>query len=366
MEQCSDFLTGTDLMSGFENAISALAERLTQHSETIQTEEAVKTSVILPFLQALGYDVFNPAEVVPEFTADTIGKRGEKVDYAIMRDGAVCVLIECKGLDTELNEKHLAQLYRYFTVTSARFAMLTNGREYRFFTDLDEPHRLDKRPFFTFDLLDHSKGALTELAKFSKSAFDVDNILRQAERLKYVVAIKRVLQSWMDDPSDGLVRLVASEVHEGRLTQPVRDTVGTATVAAFREIVRDRLRSRIHSALEDPVEAPPVSGADPGEEKGDTGIETTQDEIEGWLTIKAILRGTIDAERVAMRDAKSYCAILLDDNNRKPLARLHFNRARKHVGFFDGEREDRVEIRSLDDLLLHADRIRAAAGRYDA
>lgn len=345
--------------------ISALADRVREHSETIQTEEAVKTSVVLPFLQALGYDVFNPSEVVPEFTADTIGKKGEKVDYAILRDGEVSILIECKGLSTQLNEKHLAQLYRYFTVTNARFAMLTNGREYRFFTDLDESHRLDKRPFFVFDPLDYSGPTVSELAKFSKSTFDVDNILQQAERLKYVSAIKRVLDGWMDAPTDGLVKLVAAEVYDGRLTQQVRETLGNATTAAFREIVRDRLRTRLSSALEDPTpERDEGDDAEAGDEKG-SEIVTTQEEIEGWLTIRAILRESVDAERVGMRDAKSYCAILLDDNNRKPIARLHFNGAkRKYIGLFDGEKEDRVEISSLNDVFTHADRIKATAAKY--
>lgn len=359
-------------MISIENAISGLADRVKEHSETIHTEEAVKTSVVLPFLQALGYDVFNPAEVVPEFTADTIGKKGEKVDYAILRDGDVAILIECKGLSTQLNEKHLAQLYRYFTVTNARFALLTNGREYRFFTDLDEPHRLDKRPFFTFDLLDYSPAGLAELGKFSKSSFDVGNILQQAERLKYVSAIKQVLNIWMDNPPDNFIRLIAADVYDGRLTQSVRETIGKATVAAFKEMLKDRLRTRLNSALEDTATDVSVVSEGTGEKdnsselNSDNGIETTQEEIEGWLTVKAILRDTVDPSRIYMRDAKSYCAILLDDNNRKPLARMHFNGARKKlVGLFDGEKEERIEIQSLNDMFGFADRIHATVAKYD-
>lgn len=352
-------------MSGIENAISSLADRVQEHSETIHTEEAVKTSVVLPFLQALGYDVFNPGEVVPEFTADTIGKKGEKVDYAIMRDGEVSILIECKSLSTQLNEKHLSQLYRYFTVTNARFAMLTNGREYRFFTDLDESHRLDKRPFFVFDLLDYSQSAMSELSKFSKPAFDVDNILQQAERLKYVSAIKKVLENWIDTPSEGLVRLLASDVYDGRLTQQVRDTIGAATTAAFRELIRDRLRTRLSSALEEPVTESEGVTDEAVTPDLDTGIETTQEEIEGWLTIKAILRETIEPDRVTMRDAKSYCAILLDNNNRKPVARLHFNGAKKkYIGLFDGEKEERVEVSSLNEIFASSERLKATVAKY--
>jgi hypothetical protein len=347
-------------MSNFESALSALAKRVEEHSETIQTEEAVKTSVILPFLQALGYDVFNPAEVVPEFNADAVGKKGEKVDYAIQIDGDIAVLVECKGLATSLNEKHLSQLFRYFTVTNARFAVLTNGREYRFFSDLDEPNKLDKRPFFTFDLLDYSSAGLNELSKFSKPSFDVSNILEQAERLKYVSAIKGVMTDWMESPPEGLVKLISADVYDGRLNANARAMLASGIVSAFKEIVRDRLRQRLSSALEDnSSDAAEYSAPEKAEE-----INTTPEEIEGWLLVKALLRGTIDVDRVFMRDAKSYCAILLDDNNRKPLARLHFNRARKYVGFFDGDAEERLEIEGLDDLMKHQGRLTAAAVKY--
>ncbi|WP_323766716.1 type I restriction endonuclease [Marinovum sp.] len=350
-------------MSGIEIAVQALAERVKEHSETIQTEEAVKTSVVLPFLQALGYDIFNPGEVVPEFTADVIGKKGEKVDYAILRDGEVSILIECKGLSTQLNDKHLGQLYRYFTVTNSRFAILTNGREYRFFSDLEEINRLDRRPFFTFDLLEYSNSAITELSKFSRSSFDVENILAQAERLKYVSAIKAFLANWMENPPEPLTKMVASEVFDGRLTVQAREMLSVATVSAFKEIVRDNVRTRLSSALDEPPTSSAVSEV--ADAVPDDGLDTTQEEIEGWLLIKSILRGTVDSKRIFMRDAKSYCAILLDNNNRKPVVRLHFNRSQKYVGLFDAEGEERIPVDGLDDILQYADRIAKTAEKYD-
>ncbi|MEH6736994.1 MAG: type I restriction endonuclease [Sulfitobacter sp.] len=336
-----------------------LAGRIKSHGSTISTEEAVKTSVILPFLQALGYDVFNPSEVVPEFTADTIGKKGEKVDYAIFREAEVAILIECKSLNTELNEKHLAQLYRYFTVTNARFAVLTNGQVYQFYSDLAEPHRLDKRPFFSFDLLDFNENTLEELAKFGKSNFDVDNILAQAERLKFVAAIKPILNAIMAEPSDDFVKMIASQVYEGRLNSAIKDTVSVATKAAFREIMRDRVRARLNTALEDPEVNDEEEVSKPLDE-----IITTEEEVEGFFLVKAMLRGSVDTSRVVIRDAKSYCAVLLDDNNRKPLARLHFNRTQKYFGLFDGDVEEKVAVDSLDDLLDFKSRIIATAEKY--
>ena len=107
-----------------------LEKRTAQHRELLLTEEAAKTALVMPFLQALGYDVFNPAEVVPEFTADVGIKKGEKVDYALCIDGRVNILIECKPSTIDLDLKHASQLYRYFSTTDARVAVLTNGVVY--------------------------------------------------------------------------------------------------------------------------------------------------------------------------------------------------------------------------------------------
>jgi len=131
-------------MAELSSTVAALAELIESQGEKIATEEAVKTAVVLPLLQALGYDVFNPGEVVPEFNADVSGKKREKVDYAIIANGEVRILIECKSLSTELKLSHLSQLFRYFTVTNAMFGILTNGRRYEIYSDLDEPNILDK------------------------------------------------------------------------------------------------------------------------------------------------------------------------------------------------------------------------------
>lgn len=349
-------------MSNLETAITALSKRIKKHGETIETEEAVKTSVVLPFLQGLGYDVFDPSEVTPEFTADVAGKRGEKVDYAIQQDGKFIILIECKGLRTALDRRHLAQLYRYFSVTSAKFAILTNGKEYRFYSDLNEPNKLDQDPFFVFDITDHTEAHVAELSKFTKDNFSVENILADAERLKHVAGIRSVLERWFAEPPENLVKLIAAEVYEGRLNQNVRQALASATTAAFREIVRDRVRSRLSSALEDPD---PINHgvADAAVDVSD--IVTTQEEVEGFLTVKSILSEKIDPGRVYIRDAKSYCAVLLDNNNRKPLARLHFNRGQKYVGLFDGDNEERVPISSLNEIYQYRGRLLDTCAKYE-
>ena len=119
----------------FKDQIKLLSERVIKLKENTQTEEATKTAFIMPFLQTLGYDVFDPTEVVPEYTCDLGIKKGEKIDYAIHKDGQPIILIECKHWKEDLTS-HNGQLFRYFHVSNARFGILTNGIIYRFYTDL--------------------------------------------------------------------------------------------------------------------------------------------------------------------------------------------------------------------------------------
>ena len=348
-------------MSTIEESLRAIAERVKSHSSTMATEEAVKTAVVLPFLRALGYDVFDPAEVVPEFTADAVGKKGEKVDYAIKIDNEIRILIECKPISVELEKKHLDQLYRYFSVTNAKFAILTNGRTFNFYTDLEAPNKLDSRPFFIFDVSDFNAGIVAELRKFEKGAFDVSAILATAERLKYTSGVKQIISKLIEDPSEDFVRMASTGVYEGRMTSQVREMFTGIVRAAFREVIMDTVKNRLSNALADTEEV--IERIDmPIEDEPD--VVTTDEEREGYMIIKAIVRDTIAAKRVVMRDQKSYCGILIDNNNRKPLARLWFNRSVKYIGLFDGEAEERLIVDSLDKIYEYSDRLRATAKQY--
>lgn len=348
-------------MNGLEENLRGLSEKIKIHHEQMLTEEAVKTAIVLPVLRALGYDVFNPLEVVPEFTSDTVGKKGEKVDYALKVDDEIQILVECKPISTRLEKKHTSQLYRYFSVTTAKFAILTNGKQFNFYTDLDEPNKLDAIPFFSLDLTDLSAGNINELKKFEKSSFDVSNILATAERLKYTSAIKQSILRLIDEPTDDFVKIVSAGIYEGRKTASAREMLLGVTKTAFREVITDAIKSRLSSALAEPEqpELLPLAPAKDGSE-----IFTTEEETEGYMIIKAILREKTSPSRVTIRDAKSYCAVLLDDNNRKPIARMHFNRANKYLGIFDGEAEERVPLETLDDIYKHGDRLKATVSKY--
>ncbi len=351
-----------DLTSAFR----ALAERIPSQLPHIKTEEATKNALILPFIQALGYDVFDPTEVTPELTADVGIKRGEKVDYAILRDGKPIVLFECKMAGSDLDQAHVSQLYRYFSVTDARFAVLTNGTSYRFFTDLESRNRMDSRPFLEVNMLDLSEGAVRELEKFHAEVFDQDRILETASELKYTRQIKRVLANEMQEPSEDFVRFFVSQVYEGRMTHAVREQFSNLTRKALREFISERISDRLKSALATEEATSSLPSLDQ-EAEPVSEIETTEEEWQAYYLVKAIVSKVVESRRVVLRDQKSYCSVLLDDNNRKPICRFWFNAAQKYLGSFDADKEEtRHPIGELDDIYGLADQLRETALGYDA
>lgn len=356
----------------FIDRIRELSARIPKQLEFIQTEEATKHALVMPFIAALGYDVFNPLEVTPELNADIGTKKGEKVDYAIRKDNKVILLFECKAVNSDLGQVHASQLYRYFSVTEARFSVLTNGIVYWFYTDLDAPNKMDSKPFFEFNMLDVREQDVEELKKFTKSAFDLDGILTTASELKYTREIKRILAEQLQDPTEDFVRLFVSQVYQGRMTQSVKEQFTEMTRRAFRQFVNDRVQERLKSALASESTRSETTTAEPAatnglvEDANGTKVVTTPEEWEAYYIIKAICSQVIEPERIAMRDQQTYCGILFDDNNRRPIVRLWFNTAQKYIGLFDGadRQEQKTPIAKINDIYQYADRIKTTTKVY--
>lgn len=344
--------------------LQSLADRLDAMLPRLDTEEATKTALVLPFIAALGYDIFNPMEVIPEFTADVGLKKGEKIDYAIMRESEVIILIECKKVTSSLANAEFSQLYRYFSVTKARIAILTNGIEYRFFSDLEEPNILDTLPFLEIDIRDIKETQLAEVTKLGKENFDLERMLLAAADLKYISAVKHVLAQQITDPSAEFVKFFFTAVFpDKRFVESAQKEFTPVVQRALSQFVSEQVGRRLRSALEqeDIAAGNTVDPTAPVPEPDD-GIETTEEEIEGFHIVKAICREVVNSTRLGYRDSKSYMAVLLDDNNRRPICRLHFNRSQKYLGVLDVDKnETRHAIDSLDDIYKYADELRAMA-----
>lgn len=349
-----------DLIDKLKN----ISESIPKQIDFIETEEATKNAFIMPFLSALGYNVFDPTEVVPEFTADVGTKKGEKVDYAIMMEGKPSILIECKPCNYNLDDAHASQLYRYFSVTPARFGVLTNGIIYRFYTDIEEPNKMDAKPFLEIDMCEVKEMQVKELKKFTKSSFDLDEILTTASELKYTGEMKKIMASEINDPSEDFVKFFTKKVYSGPVTERVRLKFTGITKTALNQFIKDQVSARLKSALD-------ASDIKQEEEQeilveNKKGIITTEDEWEAYYIIKAILHEVVDPDRITIRDTLSYCGILFDNSNRKPICRLHFNSRQKYLGLFDENKtEEKIPIENVKDIYNHSNRIKETINIYE-
>lgn len=363
----------------FAQNLRGLSEKAREVATDLTTEEAAKTSLVMPFINALGYNVFDHREVEPEFIADVGTKKGEKVDYAVKRDGEIIMLFECKKTSLNLAEAEFSQLYRYFAVTKTRIAVLTNGIEYRFYSDLEEPNKMDELPFLTVDITNLRDLDLEELKKLSKESFDLERMLSTASDLKYLNAIKSVLENEFHDPSEEFVRYFFSLVNpNSRFVSSAREQFAPLVHKALHQFVRERVGDRLRNALaqEDAESAGEISEAMADSpdgpsasveaaESNEDGIITTEEEIEAYHIVKSICREVIDGNRINHRDTKSYMGILVDDNNRRPICRLRFNGSQKYLGLLDTEKnEERIPVASLEEIYQHREVLQAMASYW--
>ena len=354
----------------FKDEIKQFGDRVEKLKAQINTEEATKNAFIMPFIKALGYDVFNPLEVVPEFIADIGIKKGEKVDYAVLKDGEPAILVECKHWSADL-DPHNSQLFRYFHTTKAKFGLLSNGIIYRFYTDLVEKNKMDEKPFLEFNVTDIKDNQIEELKKFHKSYFDVDNIVNTASELKFMNELKTFINLEFQNPTDGFVRHFAKQAYPGMLTAKLMEQFTALTKRAIQQYINDLITERLKSALkkenDDDQKATDEAAALAAETADESKVDTTADELEGFMIVKTILRQKISSKRIAFRDAQSYFAILLDDNNRKTICRLYLNGSKKYFAFIDEQKKEvRNEIATLDDIFNFAELLHKIVATYDS
>lgn len=350
----------------FKDTIKQISERIEKLKENIETEEATKNAFIMPFINALGYDVFNPLEVIPEMVCDIGTKKGEKIDYAIMKDNEPIILIECKHWKQNLN-LHDNQLLRYFGVSKAKFGLLTNGIIYRFYTDLKQPNVMDDKPFLEVDLTDIKENQIEELKKFHKSYFDIDSIINSASELKYMGELKSIIKDEFSNPSVELVKLLASRVYDGSMRQTIIEQFTPLVKRSLASHVNDIISERLKGALSANEEAESEEQQAPEEQVVEVDkINTTDEELESYQIVKAILRKVVEPSRITYRDTQSYFAILLDDNVRKTICRMYFNRSIKYVCTIpEPKKEEKHRIDSLDDIFQFEQQLLDTISMYE-
>ena len=313
----------------FEEDLIDFTKNLAIKKRGITTEETTKIALILPFIKILGYDTENPSELKAEYVADVGVKKREKIDLAVCIEDDAKMLIECKPANVKLTTNHLNQLYRYFSVSDVKIAILTNGTIYQFFTDYDVPGRMDERPFLEIDLRNLNEFKIESLKLFTKENFSLEKIENHVEELKYRYAIREVLLDEIIYPSDELVHVIAKKVYPSTLTKTKRKY--------FTKLIKEELKDVFDNhCVHD-----------------ESDIVTSEEEKEGFYIVRAILSEIIDTSRVTLRDRISYCGILLDDNNRYPICRLYFNDLDNLVvAFFDSMQKDKHGGKIEEKILI--------------
>jgi len=341
--------------------LQGLAARAQQTSSSLTNEEATKMALIAPFIQSLGYDIFNPIEVKPEFSADLPGiKQGERVDYAILEDGHPKILVEAKPYNSDLRTAEMGQLSRYFQATKARIGILTNGRLFQFFSDLDDKNLMDQKPFAEIDLFDLKAAPIDQIKQMSKSMFDIDSLLSSAERLKYLRGVKEEIKVELSDPSDWFVKEMAVRVHSAqRITGQLQEKFKPIVIDAIKSYINDRINERLNTAMEAEklIDDTPVADEEAKEEAENT---FTEEEREGLYIIRAICASDIKPSRLSERDTKSYCSVIVDNNSRKYFVRMYFNGSSKKIEIFDNIDPSVIALESLSDIYAYSERIKSA------
>ncbi|KXH83458.1 type I restriction endonuclease [Chryseobacterium kwangjuense] len=348
--------------------LEQLHQKVVGLKDQINTEEATKNAFVLPFIQILGYDIFNPTEVIPEHICDIGTKKGEKVDYVIRKNEDPILIIECKHWK-ESADAHNSQLHRYYHVSKSRFGILTNGIVYNFYTDLEKPNIMDEKPFFTINIEDLKDSSIKILESFTKNDYNLESILDSAEALKYIRAIRKEFEKEIENPSDEIVKLLVSRFFDKSLTASRMISFKEYTKKALTTSINESISFRLKSALsineqiekqDEPLKTIPV------DHNNESGIVTTEEELEAFQIAKAILREKVPSNRIAYRDTLSYFGVLLDDNNRKPLCRFHFNTANKYIEMFHNGKDagEKVLLSSLDEIYSFKDQLLKTLENY--
>jgi hypothetical protein len=350
----------------FKDQLKQISDKIARMKGSVLTEEATKNAFVLPFLQSLGYDVFDPSEVEPEFICDIPTKKGEKIDFAIKMNGEPTILIECKHWGQDLNI-HDGQLLRYYTVSRARLGILTNGIAYRFYTDLESVNVMDDKPFLEIRMDDLKEQEIEELKKFQKGSFKIETILSTANELKYMNEIRIAVIREVHDPSDEFTKHFIRGIYPHNISSKVLEQFKPFVKKAFAQFIDDTISERLKSVLNKQKEEEKTVAEQQPHIIEEEWLRETAEEVESFMMIKAICRAKIESSRLQFRNSASYFSILLDDNNRKPICRVHFKTGKKHIGLFDNQKhETKFTIETLDDIYKHADQLLRTVEFYDS
>ncbi len=319
----------------YNNTLIKFAAKVKEKKHSCATEEATKHSLILPFIQILGYDIFDPTEVVPEVDCD-LKHTGERIDYIVERDGRHQILIECKHWKQNL-DKHVMQLGAYFAASDARIGILTNGVEYRFFTDLEKVNLMDEKPFLVVDMENLKETDVDWLCEFRKGSFNAVRITDKALQQVRLQKLKSLVADELSDPSIAFTR------HFARMIFP--SSPNTKAVEAIRPLLVKAIGE--------------VTGKTPAPIPG-----VPDDETELLKAVTTALNGIVSPDRIVWKENQQYSTVRLDGSEWRPICRIKYTKWAKWimVTHWDASTErlsqgERHVLSSPSDIANHSDEL---------
>lgn len=367
----------------FREELQKLSVQAAEKRPFIAYEEMTKQTLVIPFLQTLKYDVFNPQEVRPEYIADFGKKKGEKVDYAIFKENIPAIFIECKAVNEELGN-HCAQLERYFNSSpEVRLAILTNGIEYRFFTDLDKNNIMDENPFFKFNITALQDNDIEILARFTRDHFETEAVVKYAEELIYTSNLNTKLRELFKSPSEDFIRYLIKDFSDTKITAKVierfRPIVKKSISMAIVDLVRQGILQQNDADEVTPQPQPDKQSVDQNtaitseqatEQVLKKQINTTEEELHCLDIIKSILtEAGRDISEINYKDTTAYFGIFnknflnwfirvnLDSHIKYMITRFPIEKVESMITGFTveqapkGHGESRVLISSIGDFV---------------
>lgn len=316
----------------FERSMKELIEKIDKEKSYANNEQATKIAFINPFLDNLGYDVRDPRKVQHEYSSEAGGKKGEKVDYAIMKDGIPVMIVEAKHHDKKLTSWG-AQLQRYFNVMpSVKFAILTNGIEYKFFTDFDEINMLDNQPFMHINLNDMADSSFKQLEKFAYDSLDLESAYKNAAYQKYMMQINDVLVENFETPSDGFIEFFARNIDIGQkaVTGKIKEELRAPLKQTLDSFITNKIRKSLLHSLGATEE---IAKNDANEVAVDTKtIDTAEsaksasaDDLQALMIVRAIVAEFAPVEEMFLKNTTTYATILRYNKTTRWIVRIWFS-----------------------------------------
>lgn len=287
-----------------EKEIRILSSTIEDIKKLVDTEEGTKSSFILPFLQCLEYNVFNPLELKAECVADIGAKKGEKVDYVIYSEDEPIIAIECKKWAENLDNHH-NQLVRYFHTTKVKIAILTNGIIYKFFSDFNEPNILDSEPFFTFNIGKFTDSDLSFLNNFTKNNFNFNALKIYVDKINYKFKVKNEIINLLTNPDKDLITYLIRKCGYVRVTERIYNECEPLIKKILEEILIPKSNQVKNETKSIKVEKK---------------IITTKEELEVYELIK----NSFPEYNITYKDYLNWFSIVLDNTTKKIIARVKF------------------------------------------